>query len=184
MALGTRPAGTCHSPVSATSPTWQGRLLELEEPSVFPAWPAAHPSGALQSAPHRPGPTHPLSLVVGFPASPQDLFPPPHTPHAYLWAPHLACSSKNLMDALELKVSLPPWEKAWGLANLWITKEAINVLGSPAAVGWVSWETLFFLRWAWRELGSMLMCHALPLFPGRSLKDLGVLGTLEVQPSR
>lgn len=41
VALGTCPAGTCHSPISTASPTWQGLLLELEQPSVFPAWPTA-----------------------------------------------------------------------------------------------------------------------------------------------
>lgn len=42
VALGTCPAGTCHSPISTASPTWQDLLLELEQPSVFPAWPTAH----------------------------------------------------------------------------------------------------------------------------------------------
>ena len=49
VALRTRLAGICLSPDSAASPTWQGHLLELEQPPVFPAWPSARLSGASQS---------------------------------------------------------------------------------------------------------------------------------------
>lgn len=106
MALGTRPAGTCHSPVSAASPTWQGRPLELERPSVFPAWPPARLSGALQSVPRGPGPTHPLSLTASQPHP----GPLPATPHSR--APHLVCSPENSIDAPEVQRQLPPGEKA------------------------------------------------------------------------
>lgn len=49
VALRTRLAGICLSPVSAASPTWQGHVLGLEQPPVFPAWPSARLSGASQS---------------------------------------------------------------------------------------------------------------------------------------
>lgn len=85
---GTRPAGTCQGPVSAASPTWQGRLLAPEPPSVFPAWPPARLSGASQSVPLRPGRRQPFNPMASRPHPAR--FPSPHCAHPRLRAPHLS----------------------------------------------------------------------------------------------